>query len=124
MSGKLLLHSLTVCTLAIAVMLCQAMFNTSANGQKPGAEGGGRLLDRIANLELQQDQLDQDFFLVDQSIGNLDARVSICEARGRTNQDQIANVESRMKDAIDLREAEHRDLVRKVAELRSLIQDK
>ena len=124
MSTKhILLNAATVCMVALAVLMTQAVFHQTATAT-PRAEDDGfvSLTQRVVDLEDRQDANDNEFVLIDGSLGDLDARVNANDASIRANSTDIRALQTKVKEMdgrLSIQRAEHRTLVSQVAKLRA-----
>lgn len=91
-------NALTVCMVAGAVMMTQAMFNGAANAEQRGDAAGGDLKQRVADLEQRQDENDIEFVLVDRTLADLNARINANDADIRAQDGRLSKVASRVQD--------------------------
>lgn len=118
---QLFFNSISVCAFACAVLLSQAMFNISATAENSEDAKSGSLLQRVQSLEKFQEEGELDFFLIDQSLSDLDMRVNENEARGLANKRAINELDARYKKAIAVQQADKRGFAKQLADLRALI---
>ncbi len=95
---QIFVNAATVCMVATAVMMTQAMFNGAANADQRGDAAGGDLKQRIADLEERQDENDIEFVLVDRTLADLNARINANDADIRTQDERIGKVTSRVDE--------------------------
>jgi septal ring factor EnvC (AmiA/AmiB activator) len=118
---QIFVNSATVCMVAIAVMMTQAMFNDAANADQRGDAAGGDLRQRVADLEDRQDENDIEFVLVDRTLADLNARINANDADIRAKDARLGKVTSRIQEVEKrsrLLQAQHRalaDLVKRMA---------
>lgn len=99
---QIFFNAATVCMVATAVLMTQAMFNGAANADQRGDAAGGDLRQRIADIEDRQDESDVEFVLVDRSLADLNARIN-------TNDTDILKQDGRLTDlASNVRAVEKR----------------
>ncbi|MDB4749674.1 hypothetical protein OAF83_02095 [Rubripirellula sp.] len=117
---QIFFNAATVCMVATAVMLTQAMFNVSASADQRGDAAGGDLRTRVADLEDRQDENDIEFVLVDRTLADLNARINTNDADIRAQDGRLTTLGSSVRD-VEKRcktlEAKHRDLVEVVKRL-------
>ena len=110
---QIFVNAATVCMVAIAVMMTQAMFNDAANADQRGDAVGGDLKQRVADLEDRQDENDIEFVLVDRTLADLNARINANDADIRALDGRVGKVSSRVRDVekrAGVLEAKYRDL--------------
>ena len=118
---QIFVNAATVCMVAAAVMMTQAMFNGAANAEQRGDAAGGDLRQRVADLEELQDENDIEFVLVDRTLADLNARINANDADIRAQDGRISKVASRVQDVekrSKVLQAQHRalaELVRRMA---------
>lgn len=120
---QIFLNAATVCLVALAVLMTQAIFHQTATANpQVKDEGFVSLTQRIADLEDGQDAHDNEFVLIDGSLGDLDARVNANDASLRANTADIRALQARVKTMdgrLSLQRTAHRLLETKVAKLRA-----
>ena len=110
---QIFVNAATVCMVAIAVMMTQAMFNDAANADQRGDAVGGDLKQRVADLEDRQDENDIEFVLVDRTLADLNARINANDADIRAKDGGLGKVTSRIQEVEKrsrLLQAQHRAL--------------
>lgn len=114
---QIFFNAATVCMVAAAVMMTQAMFNGSVNAEQRNDGAGGDLRQRVADLEDRQDENDVEFVLVDRTLADLNARINANDAdiraqarSGRAVSESIGRLEKRAKTL----EAQQRSLAEMV----------
>ena len=110
---QIFFNAATVCMVATAVMMTQAMFNQVANADQRGDAAGGDLKQRVADLEERQDENDIEFVLVDRTLADLNARINANDADIRALDGRVGKVSSRVRDVekrAGVLEAKYRDL--------------
>ena len=118
---QIFFNAATVCMVATAVMMTQAMFNGAANADQRGDAAGGDLKQRIADLEERQDENDIEFVLVDRTLADLNARINANDADIRAQDGRIGKVASHVQEVekrYRVLRAEHRalaDMVKRMA---------
>jgi septal ring factor EnvC (AmiA/AmiB activator) len=117
---QIFFNAATVCMVAAAVIMTQAMFNVSANADQRGDAAGGDLKQRVADLEDRQDENDIEFILVDRTLADLNARINANDADIRDQAERITRIGSSVRD-VEKRtktlEAKHRALAEVVRRL-------
>ena len=114
---QIFFNAATVCMVAVAVMMTQAMFNGSVNAEQRNDGAGGDLRQRVADLEDRQDENDVEFVLVDRTLADLNARINANDAdiraqarSGSTLSESVRRLEKRAKSL----EAQQRSLAEMV----------
>ena len=96
---QLFFNALTICTLALAVLMAQAVLDTTAIAQKQSGEStGDSLRQRVADLESQQKENDSEFVLIDQSLADLDLRVNANDGRLIVHGAKIRGLRARVRE--------------------------
>ncbi len=113
---QIFFNAATVCMVATAVMMTQAMFNGAANADQRRDAVGGDLKQRIVDLEERQDENDIEFFLVDRTLADLNARINANDADIRAQDGRLSEVASRVQD-VEKRSGALRAQYRALAEI-------
>ncbi len=118
---QIFFNAATVCMVATAVMMTQAMFNGAANADQRADAAGGDLKQRVADLEERQDENDIEFVLVDRTLADLNARINGNDADIRAQDGRLSRVASRVQEVENrsrILRAQHRaltELVKRMA---------
>ncbi len=113
---QIFFNAATVCMVATAVMMTQAMFNGAANADQRRDAVGGDLKQRIVDLEERQDENDIEFLLVDRTLADLNARINANDADIRAQDGRLSEVASRVQD-VEKRSGALRAQYRALAEI-------
>lgn len=111
---QIFFNAATVCMVATAVIMTQAMFNGVANADQRGDAAGGDLRQRVADLEDRQDENDIEFVLVDRTLADLNARINANDADIRAQDGRLGKVASQVQEVekrFSILKADHRALV-------------
>jgi septal ring factor EnvC (AmiA/AmiB activator) len=118
---QIFFNAATVCMVATAVLMTQAMFNGSAIADQRGDAAGGDLKQRVADLEECQNENDIEFVLVDRTLADLNARINANDADIRAQDGRISKVASHVQEVekrYRVLRAQHRalsDIVKRMA---------
>merc|ERR1711939_962251 len=96
--GHMFLNAATACLVALAVLMTQAIFHQTATATPPKeSRDFVSLMQRVADLEDRLDASDNEFVLIDGSLGDLDLRVNANEATGRANSADVRKLRSQVR---------------------------
>ena len=102
---QIFFNAATVCMVALAVLMTQAMFNGAVHADQRKDAAGGDLRQRVADLEDQQDENDIEFVLIDRTLADLNLRINANDAdiraldgRGKALGDSVNRLDARCKN--------------------------
>jgi hypothetical protein len=115
-----LLTSAAVCMICLACLLAQSVFTELANATSlDSAEKGDSLKQRVEDLEVMQEEDAKEFFLVDNSLGDLDMRVLDLEKRAGARESRVNDIDGRLVTHGRTIRANHRWVVKNIKEIRA-----
>ena len=113
-----LLTSSAICMVCLAALLAQTVFSELANATPANGLNNPDLRQRVQHLEEMQAEDENEFFLIDTSLSDLDMRVLDVEKRAGARDNRVNAVEGRLVTLKATMRAEHRLIFRDLKEIR------